>query len=361
MNFRSVIETGRSESQRWETNRSLRLSQDAAVLESRRKSVRTAVRTSRARTLALSSGDAGLSSPASSFNDANGSGTPPPPPPPGASSSSSSAAATVARVKINEMHPLIPGVIPRTDPHCQTVENLVETVRRLAEAKDRPSPEDLAHHDKSALIAALAYHTNSGFELHGRPLEMAPAEGDIKRLSETLRACQLTEDQAMERVREYWYKMRLEGERVVIHGPAPPAAGTPPPAAATPSSSSAAAPAGNAHGDPHPGMPRVDRANIGNCACCGIRWVFDSLSKARKCDLWEIRHSWVPLGDLEVLKTAPERLQLWNNCPADLRPFFNIVETKIGREIWRLDLYKDFIRNTDSGVAEAFLCVTSSN
>jgi hypothetical protein len=109
--------------------------------------------------------------------------------------------------------------------------------------------------------------------------------------------------------------MRLEGERDGIHKPrastsharAPaaaslPKAATPPPAAATPSLSSAAAPAENAQGEPLPwqwlicqpsaarltgygpaaALRRVDRANIGNCACCGIRWVFDSESKSHK-------------------------------------------------------------------------------
>jgi hypothetical protein len=45
---------------------------------------------------------------------------------------------------------------------------------------------------------------------------------------------------------------------------------------------------------------RVDHANIGDCACCVIRWVIDSESKSRKCDL-DVHHpAYILVGERAV-------------------------------------------------------------
>jgi hypothetical protein len=67
----------------------------------------------------------------------------------------------------------------------------------------------------------------------------------------------LTEDQAMERFRKHWYTGCGSKGNVTVS-------------------------TSHARAEPHPAMPWVDRTNIGNCACCGIRWVFDSESKSHK-------------------------------------------------------------------------------
>jgi hypothetical protein len=45
---------------------------------------------------------------------------------------------------------------------------------------------------------------------------------------------------------------------------------------------------------------RDDHANIGDCACCVIRWVIDSESKSRKCNL-DVHHpAYILVGERAV-------------------------------------------------------------